>query len=521
MSHGKKSGRTTILTPEEEESLTQYLLYMAECGFPLTRTMVKAFAWAIAKHSGNDARFSPEQGPSEHWWQLFRKRHPNIVLRKSDSLERTRTEAFNEVIVTEYFEILRNTLTTNNLTTSPRQIYNCDETFLPMNYTREKVVAAKGAKNVYSLTTGTSDHISLLCCVSAAGLPLPPMIIYSRSFPGGPYRFDGPDDALYAKSDSGWIDTELFLSWLKKIFLKHVVSQRPVLLLVDGHKSHVNLDVIDLCRQNDVILFCLPPHMTHALQPLDVSVFKSLKDRYAKAVRSLSFTKKNFIVTKRDFSKVLKVPFEQAFSIPNIKAGFTKCGIFPLNPDAIAKSKMTPSSLYGGSCCVTSPSSSAESDSSQYPSSSSTPPPTLTASVISTPVSGAPVSSAPISSTPVTTRPVSRTPVITPPVSRTPVTTPPVSRTPVTTPPLSRTPVTIPPVSSTPVTTPPVSSTPVTTPCVSSPSGIVNPLVAAGLISPDLMEILATPANDAGKANQTNNWGKRVNSKRVCRDVAG
>ena len=42
VSHGKKPGRTTILTPEEEESLTQYLLDMAERGFPLTRTMVKA-----------------------------------------------------------------------------------------------------------------------------------------------------------------------------------------------------------------------------------------------------------------------------------------------------------------------------------------------------------------------------------------------------------------------------------------------------------------------------------------------
>ena len=82
------------------------------------------------------------------------------------------------------------------------------------------MVAAKGAKNVYSLTMGASDHISLLCCVSAAGHPLPPMIIYSKSFPGGPYRFDG----LYAKSESSWIDTELFLTWLKKIFLKHVVS---------------------------------------------------------------------------------------------------------------------------------------------------------------------------------------------------------------------------------------------------------------------------------------------------------
>ena len=166
---------------------------------------------------------------------------------------------------------------TNNLTNSPRQIYNCDETFLPMDYTREKVVAAKGAKSVYSLSTGASDNISLLCCVSAAGLLLPPMIIYAKCFPGGQYRFDGPDDALYAKSDSGLIDTDLFVSWVKKIFLKDVVSQRPVLLLVDGHKSHINLDVIYLCQQNGIILFCLPPHMTHAhaLQPLDVSVFKS------------------------------------------------------------------------------------------------------------------------------------------------------------------------------------------------------------------------------------------------------
>ena len=66
----------------------------------------------------------------------------------------------------------------------------------------------------------------------------------------------------------------------EKIFLKHVVTQQPVLLFTDGHKSHLNLDVIDLCWTNDIILFCLPPHTTHALQPLDVAVFKSLKDNY-------------------------------------------------------------------------------------------------------------------------------------------------------------------------------------------------------------------------------------------------
>ena len=96
--------------------------------------------------------------------------------------------------------------------------------------------------------------------------------------------------SLYGKSESGWIDSELFLAWLRKIFLKYSVPQRPVVLFVDGHKTHMTLDVIDLCQENKVILFCLPPHTTHALQPLDVAVFKSLKDKFGKAVCTLSFS---------------------------------------------------------------------------------------------------------------------------------------------------------------------------------------------------------------------------------------
>ena len=68
------------------------------------------------------------------------------------------------------------------------------------------------------------------------------LLLYIQSFPGGQYS---PDDALYAKSDSGWIHSELFLTWMKKIFLKHVVTLRPVLLFTDDHKSHLNLDVIE------------------------------------------------------------------------------------------------------------------------------------------------------------------------------------------------------------------------------------------------------------------------------------
>ena len=65
--YGSKPGVSTALTFVEEKSLVNYLLNMAaERGFPLTRTIVKAFALAIAKPSGCAYQFNEELGSSDH-----------------------------------------------------------------------------------------------------------------------------------------------------------------------------------------------------------------------------------------------------------------------------------------------------------------------------------------------------------------------------------------------------------------------------------------------------------------------
>ena len=110
-------------------------------------------------------------------WFLYKKRHPELALRRVDSLPRSRAEALNPRVVKEYFDLLNKTLVNNNLT---RQIYNCDETFMPLDSTREKAVTTKGAKNVYCQELGSSEHITVLCCASAAGIPHPPMITKSH-----------------------------------------------------------------------------------------------------------------------------------------------------------------------------------------------------------------------------------------------------------------------------------------------------------------------------------------------------
>jgi hypothetical protein len=94
----------------------------------------------------------------------------------------------------------------------------------------------------------------------------PPMIIISKSLPGGPYHRQGPVNASYACSDSGFMDQSLYHQWFVKTFLEHAVPARPLLLIQDGASSHISVDLIRSAIANDVILLCLPPKTTHFTQ---------------------------------------------------------------------------------------------------------------------------------------------------------------------------------------------------------------------------------------------------------------
>ena len=56
-------------------------------------------------------------------------------------------------------------------------------------------------------------------------------------------------------SESGWSNSGIFIDYLKSHFTKYInVQTQKGLLLLDGHKSHVTLPVIEWSQQNNIIL---------------------------------------------------------------------------------------------------------------------------------------------------------------------------------------------------------------------------------------------------------------------------
>ena len=219
----------------------------------------------------------------------------------------------------------------------PAQLYNMDETGMPLEHRAPNIVAKKGKKKVRYRSTGNKAQITVVGCINAVGNAIPPMVIYSaKSFNADWCKCDVPG-TVYALSPKGWIDQELFKHWLMSHFVKHAVSARPLLLL-DGHSSHYRPDSIEYAREENIILFCLPPHTTQECQPLDVSVYRPLKMNWTDVCHEFMQENPGRVVTKFDFSGLLSKAWSRTMTPSNIINGFQKCRVYPFDPDAVKPS---------------------------------------------------------------------------------------------------------------------------------------------------------------------------------------
>jgi hypothetical protein len=170
---------------------------------------------------------------------------------------------------------------------TPERIYNMDESGFAVGESQSSRALVNIRENSsWKVVPGRQQWITAIECISAGGSALPPLLIFKAKHTNtGWIPAHAPPDWRFSTSNSGWTSDSHTYEWLTTVFEP---STRPAdpslhrLLVMDGHGSHITANVIAHCMKHAIDLLILPPHTSHMLQPLDVSVFAPLKRALAK-----------------------------------------------------------------------------------------------------------------------------------------------------------------------------------------------------------------------------------------------
>ncbi len=145
-------------------------------------------------------------------------------------------------------------------------------------------------------------------------------------------------------SPKGWTAQELGSAWLEHDFEPFTAAQnktgKPCLLILDGHNSHTTYCFCKFAAKHDIIVFCLPAHCTHALQPCDVGVFGPLASCWKAKVNRASH--QYILITKYNLIEHYHQACINAFKESTIQAAFQKTGIWPFDSNAIPVTAFAP-----------------------------------------------------------------------------------------------------------------------------------------------------------------------------------
>jgi hypothetical protein len=163
--------------------------------------------------------------------------------------------------------------------------------------------------------------------------------VYKAKYVWSTWTQGGPRGAHYDATPSGWFDGRTFQEWFSNVMLPQLQKQSGKKVVIgDNLSSHISPDVLRLCNENNTSFVCLPPNATHLCQPLDVAFFGPMKRKWREIITEWKRKeKKNATMTKDVFPRQLRKLHEALAKSQemNLKAGFRKCGIYPVSCEAI------------------------------------------------------------------------------------------------------------------------------------------------------------------------------------------
>ena len=219
------------------------------------------------------------------------------------------------------------------------RIWNLDETATTTVQRCNKIVTKKGIKQVNSVTSGEGRALVTSCFfISASGDTIPPAMIFPRKKFKQHMLNNAPSGSLDLANPTGWMNTELFVEVIQHFMSKTFSSkENPSLLIFDNHESHLSIKALDLAKNYGVTILTIPPHSSHKMQPLDISVFAPFKVYYNDAVKSWLLNHPGVPITIYEIASCVNIAYEKSFTITNIQSGFRKSRILPFDKNVFSE----------------------------------------------------------------------------------------------------------------------------------------------------------------------------------------
>ncbi|CAC5424039.1 unnamed protein product [Mytilus coruscus] len=317
-----KSGPPPLFSLEQEARLVNHIKIMSHLGYGYTRVEVTALASDYAV---------------------------NIRLKdKTDkqlSLQWTKG-ASNEVI-DSYFDELEDILNKYDLKNKPHCIYNIDEKGISPEHTPPKVVADVEI-NSSAVTSERDKTRTIIAAGNAIGTQIPPFLVFAGQRMRQELLQGCTPGTTGDVSPTGWSNTDIFKTYLQTHFINYVQGlseKQPILVIYDGHLSHVSLGVIDWAKANNIILLVLPAHTSHLLQPLDVGCFGPLSKIYNHSCHK--FMRENHCkITRYNVGELCTNAYVKGLSPDNLMSSFRRSGICPLDKSPYPPQMYLPATVY-------------------------------------------------------------------------------------------------------------------------------------------------------------------------------
>jgi hypothetical protein len=208
-------------------------------------------------------------------------------------------------------------------------------------------MAIKGSRSIHSIIPDSKEWLTVLSSINAAGETIPNFYIFKGMRRKRDYIKKCEPFATCAMQSNAWMNAYLFNKWMDHFIeaMKKKGGMSPIqrhLMILDGHNSHVILDVIVKANEAGLDMVTLPSHTSHEMQPLDVAVFKPFKTAF-RAYRDIwNMIHKGQKTMKEDLVQWVSLALKKAMTPSNIRAGFRRTGIWPLNNTAMTN-KIGPS----------------------------------------------------------------------------------------------------------------------------------------------------------------------------------